>query len=84
MTDSEIKRFKQFAAHMALFGLLETLCDPRNHNLFIEAHRIIFNADSTELRTIAALLETDAGTIQKTAFAYLAERDFPVNPVAKH
>jgi len=84
MTDSEIKRFKRFVAHMALFGLLETLLDPRNHNLFIEAHRIIFNADSTELRTIAAFLETDAGNIQKTAFAYLAERDFPVNPGAKH
>lgn len=84
MTDSEIKRFRQFVAHMALFGLLETLLDPRNHNLLIEAHRIIFDADSRELRTIAAFLETDAGSIQKTAFTYLAERGFPVNPGAKH
>jgi len=84
MTDSEIKRFRQFVAHMALFGLLETLLDPRNQNLLIEAHRIIFDADSQELRTIAAFLETDAGSIQKTAFTYLAERGFPVNPGAKH
>lgn len=84
MTDDERKHFNQYFAHLALVGLLETLLNPPCPKLFFEAHRIIFNIETVEFKTIADFLETDPKALQEKAFACLTEKGFPVNVETKH
>jgi len=82
--DDLVKLERKTIATLALFGLTEALLDPPCRKVFLEAHRIIFDVESVELKKIAALLKIDTAVLQKNTFSYLTRAGFSCDPAVKH
>lgn len=79
--DEEIKREIAF---FVMYGLIYGILEPRSKEVFAEAHRVIFDRNSLELKQLAALMSTDSERIQKEIFAILTAAGFPCDTERKH
>jgi hypothetical protein len=78
------EEIKREIAFFAIYGLISGILKPRSKAEFVEAHRVIFDRNSLELKQLAALLNTDSEKIQKEIFATLTAAGFPCDTERKH
>jgi len=72
--DEEIKREIAF---FVMYGLIYGILEPRSKEVFAEAHRVIFDRHSLELRQLGKLMSVDPEIIQQKMFSILTAAGFP-------
>lgn len=72
--NAEIKREIAF---FVMYGLISGLLKPASKAEFAEAHRVIFDRNSLELRQLGKLMSVDPERIQQKMFGILTAAGFP-------
>lgn len=68
----------------ALYGLMISIIDPPSKEIFVEAHRAIFDRESVELKQLAKLMNTTPGSLQEDIFSLLSAAGFSCDSNLKH
>lgn len=82
--NTRVDETKREIAFFAIYGLIFGILKPGSKQEFAEAHRVIFDRNSLELKQLAALMSTDSERIQKEIFAILTAAGFPCDTGRKH
>jgi hypothetical protein len=82
--NTRVEETKREIAFFAIYGLIFGILKPGSKAEFAEAHRVIFDRNSLELKQLAARMSTDSERIQKEIFAILTAAGFPCDTERKH
>jgi hypothetical protein len=82
--DDPLGPYNHPIAFLALYGMVSSLLDPPSKEIFIEAHRAIFDLNSPELKKLSELLGIEIKTLQDNLIKLLKSIGFECDATQKH
>ena len=75
--NTRVDETKREIAFFAIYGLIFGILKPGSKQEFAEAHRVIFDRNSLELKQLGKLMSVDPERIQQKLFSILTGAGFP-------